>query len=58
MKLLSNRSRLRWLGHVYRMDDEAKLPKNMSEGIRTRGKPRPRWIQAVAGKIDVKKESK
>ena len=45
------RSRLRWFGHVMRMD-EIRLPKRILDwkpcGTRPRGRPRSRWIDLVS----------
>ena len=42
--------RLRWLGHVYRMDDNLPARRvlfNKPVGARRRGRPRIRWMQDV-----------
>ena len=41
------KGRLRWLGHVERMSEESnvnKVFKNTTEGRRSVGKPRKRWL--------------
>ncbi|PSN44642.1 hypothetical protein C0J52_07736 [Blattella germanica] len=44
------RIRLRWLGHVVRMDNNRSVKiihNGMPEGTRTRGRPRQRWMDNV-----------
>ncbi|PSN58363.1 hypothetical protein C0J52_12997 [Blattella germanica] len=42
--------RLRWIGHVERMED-GRMPKRLMHndimGVRKRGRPRKRWLQDV-----------
>ncbi|PSN57371.1 hypothetical protein C0J52_02905, partial [Blattella germanica] len=43
-------TRLRWLGHVVRMDNNRRVKmihNGMLEGTRTRGRPRQRWTDNV-----------
>ena len=43
-------TRLRWLGHVVRMDNNRRVKiihNGMPEGTRTRGRPRQRWMDNV-----------
>lgn len=48
-------SRLRWLGHVYRMEDDNPCRRILEEKIynkRPRGRPRHRWWNAVLEDIE------
>ena len=40
-------SRLRWLGHVGRMENHRKVKMVTAEGTRLRGRPRSRWMDCV-----------
>lgn len=51
------KSRLRWFGHVKRMED-VRIPRRMSElqmnGRRPRGRPRGRWIDEVKRDVEAR----
>jgi hypothetical protein len=51
------KSRLRWFGHVKRMED-VRIPRRMSEirmnGRRPRGRPRRRWIDEVKRDVEAR----
>ena len=48
-------SRLRWIGHVNRMDKERKVYNifyNQPQGTRVRGRPKNRWMDCVLSDIE------
>ena len=51
-------SRLRWIGHVNRMDKERKvynISYNQPQGTRVRGRPKNRWMDCVLSDIKKRK---
>ena len=52
----ARRSRLRWWGHVQRIDED-RIPKKLLDsglvGKRGRGRPRRKWVEAVGSDLDV-----
>jgi hypothetical protein len=57
VEMLLHRNRLRWLGHVARMDEQ-RVPKKLLfsgvSGCRSRGRPKKRWTDVV--KVDLKRK--
>ena len=46
----AEQARLRWYGHVMRMDDgryARKISESSMQGVRPRGRPRKRWVDGV-----------
>jgi hypothetical protein len=53
-------ARLKWLGHVARMEDKApckKIKFSQTEGIRKKGKPKIRWLHSVLKDLKILKET-